>query len=194
MKETLSAIAVILTFVGYTPYYKDIINGKTRPHVYSWGLWSILTIVLVALQLKGGAGPAIWVSVAAGLLCGGVALLALKNGRKEITRSDTVVALLSLIAIACWLIADQPVTAMILLIVADMLAFIPTVRKSWFKPHKETLSLYLITTVRFLLALGAVEKYTFLSSAWIIAWILSNGLFSLFLIVRRKQVVDNGNF
>jgi hypothetical protein len=188
MKQVIGIIAVILTFIAYIPYYRDILKGKTHPHIYSWSLWGLLTILLVALQIKGGAGPATWVTAAAGLLCAGVVLLSLKDGKKDITTSDTLIAFLSLIAIGFWLIANQPVISIILVIIADMLAFIPTVRKSWHKPYSETLSLFVTNAIRFFLALAAVEKYTFLSASWITAWAMGNVLFSLMLVVRRKQV------
>ena len=185
-KEIIGAIAVVLTFLAYIPYYRDILKGKTRPHIYSWSLWGLLTILIVALQIKGGAGPATWVTAAAGLLCIGVVVLSLKNGKKDITTTDTITAILSLIAIAFWLIAKQPIIAIILVVIADILAFFPTVRKSWNQPHTETLSLYITNTLRFSLALLAIENYTILSSLWLIAWAVANGLFSIMLIVRRK--------
>jgi hypothetical protein len=188
MKEIISGVAVFLTFAAYVPYYRDILKGKTHPHVYSWSLWGLLTVLLVALQIKGGAGPATWVTAAAGLLCIGVVILGLKDGKKDITTSDKVIAVLSLIAIGFWLIANQPVISLILVIIADMLAFIPTVRKSWKSPYSETLSLYITNAIRFSLALAAVETYTFLSSSWIIAWATGNALFSIMLIIRRSQV------
>jgi hypothetical protein len=188
MKEIISGIAVFLTFAAYVPYYRDIIQGKTHPHIYSWSLWSLLTILLVALQLTGGAGAASWVTIAAGMLCVGVVILSLKDGKKDITTSDTIVAILSLIAIGFWWFANQPVVSIILVIIADALAFIPTVRKSWHKPYDETLSLYATNAFRFFLALAAVETYTFLSTSWIIFWATGNALFALMLVVRRKQV------
>ena len=188
MKEIIGGVATVLTFVAYIPYYRDILKGRTRPHIYSWSLWGLLTILLVALQIRGGAGPAVWVTIAAGLLCIGVVILSLKNGSRDITKSDTSVAILSLAAIFFWLIVDQPVVSIILVIVADMLAFIPTVRKSYNDPYSETLSLYVTNALRFCLALLAVENYTFLSSSWIIAWACGNTLLSILLIVRRKQM------
>lgn len=187
MKEILSAIAVALTFLAYIPYYRDIIKGKTHPHIYSWTLWCLLTILIVALQIKGGAGPATWITAAAGLLCVGVIVLSLKNGKRDITRSDTAVAILSLIAMGFWLIADQPVVSIVLVVIADLLAFVPTVRKSWNKPHTETLSLYVNNTIRFAIAVAAVKSYTLLAVLWPAAWVVANGLFSTMLIVRRKQ-------
>lgn len=78
MKEIFSIVAVALTFAAYIPYYRDILKGKTHPHIYSWSLWALLTILIVALQIKGGAGPAIWVTISAGLICIGIVILSLK--------------------------------------------------------------------------------------------------------------------
>lgn len=188
VKQTLSFIAVALTFIAYIPYYRDILRGKTHPHVYSWSLWGLLTVLIVALQIKGGAGAATYVTAAAGLLCIGVVVLGLKHGKRDITKSDTIVAILGLVAIGFWLIVDQPVISIILVVIADLLAFIPTVRKSWRKPHTETLSLYVTNTLRFALALFAVADYTILSSLWLATWVLANGLFSVMLVFRRARI------
>jgi hypothetical protein len=190
MKETLSAIAVALTFLAYIPYYRDIIKGKTHPHLYSWALWGLLTIMIVALQIKGGAGPSTYVTASSGLLCIGVIFLCLKNVKKDITMSDTFVAALSLIAMGFWLIADKPIVSIVLVVMADLLAFVPTVRKSWNKPHTETLSLYVTNTVRFTIAVMAIQNYTLLAVLWPVSWAIANGLFSVLLVIRRRQITS----
>ncbi len=192
MKEALGIIAVILTFLAYIPYYRDVLSGKTHSHIYSWSLWGLLTALIIALQLKGGAGfSAVAVTAAAGLMCVGIVVLSLRHGKKYITVSDTVVAILSLVAIGFWVFANQPNISMLLVIVADILAFIPTVRKSWHNPHTETLSLYVTNTIRFGLAFLALSEYNFLSASWIVAWVIANFLFSVILIIRRKQLSPN---
>lgn len=186
MKEILSVIAVVLTFVAYIPYFRDIVKGKTHPHIYTWSLWGLLTILIVALQIIGGAGPSTWITAAAGVMCLGVIVLGLRGGKKYITKLDTAIAILALAAIGFWLIVDQPVISLWLVIIADLLAFIPTVRKSWNEPHSETLSLYVTNSIRFILAFFALETITFLSSGWVIAWVLANLLFSIILVARRR--------
>lgn len=187
MKQIISLIAVALTFLAYIPYYRDIIKGKTHPHVYSWTLWGLLTVLIVALQIKGGAGVSTYITAAAGLLCIGVIVLGLKKGKRDITVSDKTTALISLAAIVFWLAAKQPIVSIILVVIADLFAFYPTVRKSWNKPHTETLSLYITNTVRFGLAVIVLEKYTILAALWPVAWAIANGLFSLMLVIRRRQ-------
>ena len=172
--------------MAYVPYYRDILRGKTHPHIYSWALWGLLTLLIVALQVKGGAGPATLVTAAAGLLCAGVTILAFKNGKRDITHSDTVVAIMGLLAIGFWLIIKQPVISIVLVVVADLLAFVPTVRKSWHKPQSETLSLYVTNAIRFSMALLAVKEYTLLSSLWPSVWVIGNALFAIMLVLRRR--------
>lgn len=188
MKELLGVIAVIMTFIAYIPYYRDILKGKTHPHIYSWSLWLLLTALIVALQIKGGAGPATFVTIAAGLMCLGVIVLGLKYGKKDITTLDTYVLFLALIAIGFWVFAKQPLVALFLGVVADILAFIPTIRKSWNKPQTETLSLYITNGIRFTIALLAVREYTLLSTLWIVVWAVGNYSFALMLVLRRKQI------
>lgn len=188
MKELYGYVAVILTVAAYIPYYRDILRGKTHPHVYSWSLWAVLTAILAGLQLQGGAGTAAWVTVVVGILCVGVVGLSLRKGKRDITTTDSIVAGLALVAIVFWLLADKPLVSTVLAITADMLAFIPTVRKTYHKPYSETLSMYVTNVIRFMLAFAAIETYTFLSAAWIITWVTANALFSAMLIVRRAQV------
>ena len=188
MKELFGYVAVILTVAAYIPYYRDILRGKTHPHVYSWSLWAVLTAILAGLQLQGGAGTAAWVTVVVGILCVGVVGLSLRKGKRDITTTDSIVAGLALVAIVFWLLADKPLVSTVLAITADMLAFIPTVRKTYHRPYSETLSMYVTNVIRFMLAFAAIETYTLLSAAWIITWVIANALFSTRLILRSAQV------
>ena len=70
------------------------------------------------------------------------------------------------ISLAIWIFAKQPVISVILLSLTDMLAFVPTIRKSWNKPHTETLFSYQMNTFRFVLALIALHHYTIITTRW----------------------------
>lgn len=188
-KDILAIIAVILTFVGYVPYIKDVIKGKTHPHVYSWFIWGFVTAIAFALQISDGAGISAYVTLSAAILCTTVFILGiLSKGKKDITKVDTLFFGLAFLALGFWLIAKQPVISTILTTGIDLLGFIPTIRKTWNKPHSETLSFYVLNTFRFILAVVSLQKYTIVTSLYPIAWALGNGLFALMLVVRRKQL------
>lgn len=188
MKQLIGYIAVFLTFAGYVPYILDTLKGKTKPHVYTWFMWGSITAIAFALQIQGGAGVGALVTLAAAIVCGFVFLLGLRNGNKDIALIDKVCLLLGTLALVLWLFAKQPVLSVIILSMADILGFIPTIRKSWKKPYEETLFSYQMNTFRFILALVALETYTIVTILYPLTWVIANGLFSIFLIVRRKQV------
>lgn len=189
VKTIIGIFAVILTFLGYIPYIRDILKNKTHPHVYSWFLWGFVTMIAFALQISDHAGPGAFVTLAAAFLCGVVFILSIfKKGKKDIVSRDTFCFILAFIALGLWFIAKQPVLSAILTTLTDILGFIPTIRKSWSKPYSETLSFYLLNAVRFFLALFALERYTIITALYPFTWLLGNGLFALMLFIRRKHI------
>jgi hypothetical protein len=187
MKEVIAAVAVVLSFIGYAPYIRDIIKGKTHPHTYSWFVWTFITVIIFALQIDDGAGAGAFVTLGAGSMGFIVFTLGLRYGKQDVTRSDTLFFISALAATGIWLIANQPVLSVALLVAIDMLGFAPTVRKSWNKPHSETLIMYQIGAFRHGLSLLALSSYTFVTVLFPATWALANIAFSTLLILRRQK-------
>ncbi len=188
IKHSIGILAIILTFVGYIPYIRDIRNGKTKPHVYSWFLWFSVTMIVFALQLSDGAGIGAFVTLAAAIIAFVIFLFGMRIGKKDIAKSDNVCLALAVIATILWLFADQPVLSVILLSAIEIFAFIPTIRKSWNNPYSETLSAYALNTVRFVLALMALQNYSIITTLYPAVWLVANGGFSIILILRRRAL------
>lgn len=190
IKNIIGVVAVILVFLGYIPYFRDMIRGQTVPHMYSWILWGVVTSLVFALQVSGKAGMGAFVTLSAALMCVFVVGISLvrHKGKRDITRSDTLFLILAFISLGVWFIAKQPILSAILATTTDLLGFIPTIRKSWYKPFSETLSMNILNTVRFALAIFALHTYTLVTALYPISWVIANGLFALMLIVRRGQV------
>lgn len=189
LKTIIGSVAVLLTFIGYIPYTRDIIAGKTKPHLYSWLLWGIVTSIVFALQLSGNAGVGAFVTLAAALMCFVVIALGIRHkSTSEITASDKIFLAMAFITLGVWLIAKQPVSSVVLATSIDLLGFAPTIRKSWNRPHTETLSFYYLNTLRFILATFSLSTYTIITALYPIVWLLANGLFAIMLLVRRKHV------
>lgn len=187
-KTLLGIAAILLTFAGYVPYIRDVIKGKTHPHTYSWFMWASTSLVIFGLQLKGGAGVGAFVTLAAVIVTYFIFGLGLKYGKADITKTDTLFLVLAIVAAGLWLVADQPLLSAVLLTVAETLAFVPTIRKSWNKPYGETLSSYALNTLRFGLALLALRQYNILTTLYPAAWALGNGAFCLILLARRRVI------
>lgn len=188
-KTVISIITVVLSVIGYIPYHMDIYKGKTTPHVYSWFIWGLATSIAFALQVSGGAGVGSWMTLVIALNAFIIFFFGLRHGKKDITNSDTVFFVLSLIAIVIWLVAKQPVISIILISTIEMLGFIPTIRKSWHKPHSETLFTYALSAFRHGLSIFALQQLNIITWLYPVTWSLANALFSLMLIFRRKDIL-----
>ena len=185
----IGIIAVLLTFIGYVPYIRDLVKDKIQPHIYSWFIWGIMTSIVFALQISDQAGPGAFVTLAAAISVVVVFTLSFfKKGKRDIVLTDTIFFVLAFIALSLWLFAKQPVLSVILLTITELFAFVPMIRKSWQRPYSETLVFYAINTVRFGLAIVALNRYTIISAIYPITWLIGNGLFTAMLFARRKQL------
>lgn len=191
IKNLIGVFAVILVFVGYIPYLRDVVKGKTLPHIYSWFLWGFVTLIAFALQISDKAGVGAFVTLAAAIMCVVVIFLSFltHKGKRDITKLDTIFLILAFVSLGFWLVAKQPVISAILATGTDLLGFAPTIRKSWNKPFSETLSLYTLNTFRFGLAALALQHYSVITALYPISWFIANGLFALMLIGRRKKTL-----
>lgn len=186
MKEIIGIISAVLVFVAYVPYLRDIFKGKTKPHPYSWFVWGLTTVIIFALQVSHGAGAGAYPTFASAAMGFFVCALGLRNGKKDITRMDTAFLIVALLSIPIWLFADQPTLSMILLVAIDMLSFGPTVRKAWNKPEGETLSTWIISGVRHILSIVAIQTYSLLTLFNPVVWAIANLAFGLMLVLRRR--------
>jgi hypothetical protein len=186
-KEIIGIIAVGLTFIGYAPYIRDMFSGKTKPHIFSWLVWSIITGIIYALQVSAGAGAGSWVTLCLTAIMLFIFFVGLKKGSKDIQKIDVFFLIVALLALPIWFIIKQPVISIIILSTIDMLGFLPTIRKSWKDPHSETLSFYVITTFRHAFSILALSEYNIVTWLFPASWVIANALFSVMLIIRRKN-------
>lgn len=87
-----------------------------------------------------------------------------------------------------WAITDSPLTAVILITIIDALGFAPTFRKAYHKPQEETMITFVLSAVKFVIAIAALSNYSTVTVLYPASLVLMNGLFVAMLIVRRKQL------
>lgn len=160
-KELLSAIAVGLTFWLFIPYIRGIRRGTTRPHVFSWIVWTLVTVAAGAAQLAGGGGVGAWPIVLSGLITAYVGWLAWRRvGQVAITRLDWAFLLAAFTALPAWAFTADPLWASVILTVVDLLGFGPTVRKAWHHPHEESALFFGVGALRNACVVLALEHYS----------------------------------
>jgi len=189
-KSIIGLIATFLVFVGYIPYFRDIIKGKTKPHVYSWLVWILVTSIVFGLQISNSAGVAAYATLASGLMCLLVLILGgIYKAKAKITKSDQWCLVAAVLSLILWLVAKQPIASTILITTVNFLALLPTFRKTWEEPFTETLFLYCFNAFRYILIFAAIQNYTIVTSLYIVSCFLTTVSFVSIILWRRKQLV-----
>ncbi|MCA9330926.1 hypothetical protein KC957_02680 [Candidatus Saccharibacteria bacterium] len=184
----IAVISVIMTIFGYSFYFRDIFAGKTKPHAFSWLVWGTLTGIAFFGQLADGAGAGAWVTATTSLISLVIFFLALQRGEKEIKFSDKLNLLGAGVALVLWAVTSGPLLSIILITIIDFLGFLPTIRKSYYKPQEETLIHYVFAGLKFVLGIMALDNYTVVTYLYPLSLVLANWWFIIFLVVRRKQL------
>lgn len=187
-KIILGLIATIIALVSYIPYIKDIWKGKTKPHAFSWFIWGLLTAIAFGVQVLEHGGAGAWATGITIPLCFYIFLFALRKGKKDFSIFDWLSLLGALLAIFLWWFTGEPLLAVILVTLADVLGFFPTFYKSFHRPHDETSILYSLSAVKYFLSLLALENYNLTLGLYPGVLVIANSLFVLLLFVRKKQL------
>ncbi len=187
-KVILALISTILGLICFIPYFRDIFQRKTKPHAYTWFIWTITQGTAVAGIFHGGGGIGALGFVFGTLSGFAVFLISLKYGTKNITKIDTAVLVVALFAIFVWWKLHDPVAAVILISAIDGLGYLPSIRKSFHEPWSETVITWIGFIIANTIALLALREYNLLTVCYIITITIANALLAFMCIVRRPFV------
>jgi len=147
----------------------DTIVGKARPNRITWLLWGIFPLVIFVAQRAQGIAGISWTSFVAGFtpLLVVVASFFNKNAYWKSERRDYYLMAAAIVGIILWAVTDNPNLAIFFSLVADILASIPTLIKSYRDPHSESWIAYAISTIGFGISFLSVQSYDFENAAFV---------------------------
>ena len=187
-KAFLGLTAVGLTVATFAPYIVAIARGSLKPHVFSWVIWGATTFVVFLAQLDEDGGAGAWAVGVFGCINLAIALLAyVKRGDATITRTDWWFLIAATLALPLWYLTSEPLWAVVILTIVDLLGFGPTVRRAIEMPDAESATIFALFALRYMLVLLALESYSVatvlfpaaIASAWV-------GL-TVLLVMRRRR-------
>ena len=187
MKTTIAIIAAAMAIAGNVPYMRDIIKKKVIPHPYTWLVWSIVSCIVFFGQLAKGAGIGALPTAAAEIFTIIIFFFSLKYGFKGIRRIDTYFLILALLGLIPWILTKDPTISVIIAVSIDLLAFSPTIRKTWISPKTETPTLYGMNVLRHVLMLFSLQAYNVATTLHSIVMITVNSLMTGIITLRKKK-------
>jgi len=160
-KGVLSFLGIALTVAAFLPYIRDIRRRAIVPHVFTWFAWGIATFIVFLAQLAARGGVGTWPVGVSGLVQLYVAVLAWRyRADTHITRGDWIFLIASLGALPLWALTADPLWAIVILTVVDLVAYGPTIRRAYNKPHEESILMFAHFAIRNVLVVLALEHYS----------------------------------
>ena len=188
--HTLFAIAgSVINFVACVSYVRAILKGEATPNRVTWFLWALVPVIAAAAQWSSGVGISTLVVLSVGLgpACIVLASFVGGTGSWRLGPFDYVCGACSLAALALWAVTGDPVTAIVLSILADAAAALPTLRKAWLAPATEDRSAYLIAFAGMILGILSVQEATFSAYAFNAYLVVVSGVLVLILYLPRRR-------
>lgn len=186
--EALGIFTVLFSFIGYFLYFRSIFRNETKPHPFTWAVFTIIDATVFVAQISNGGGPGAWVIGVAAVLNFFVVILSLNKGEKRITRVDWATFILALAGILLWWITSEALSAVLLAGLSDALAKIPTLRKAYSRPNEESLSIWSLDLIKFSLSIAALSTITMTTAFFQAEALLTNALLVVFILFRRRQL------
>ncbi|MEE9345320.1 MAG: hypothetical protein V3U88_06905 [Methylococcales bacterium] len=192
-KEILSAVAIGLTLIAFFPYIRSIIQGKIKPHVFSWVIWGTTTFVVFLAQIEDNGGVGAWPIGVSGIITIFIAFLAtIKRSDITITRTDWVFFISAMSALPFWYFTSDPLWAVVTLTTVDVFGFGPTVRKAYVSPYSESLLFFALFTTRNLIVIMALEHYS-VTTVLFPAVIAVACMMLIAMVAYRRHVLSNAH-
>lgn len=161
----LAMSAMTVEILSYTVYARDILSRRARPSRASWLVWAPLCWLTVASNWQAGADLTLIKLVA---MCFGVtlvAILAIRFGTGGCSWLDRLCMGLTLLGVLAWIETHDPTTALLLFILADLSAAMPTIDDAARQPDKDSRAAWSLGLLASALNLMVVEP-----QHWTLSW------------------------
>ncbi len=180
-------VGALAQFIGTLSYIKETIAGRAKPNRVTWLLWAIAPMIGTVAAMSTGVTWAILPVFMAGFNPFLVFLVSFWNKKSywKLNKIDYGCGILSALALILWAITNQPLIAIIFAILADGLAAIPTVTKTWKHPETEHPTIFAATIFSAFIGIIIAKAWTFEEVGFQIYLIFICALL-VFLIYRKR--------
>lgn len=176
-------LAVLITSIGTITYIIDTLKGKTKPNRVTWFIWTLAALIVFSAQVSKGVGLQSLMTLMTGFgpLIIFFASFVNKKAYWKIGKLDIICGVLSLTGLMLWLIFQEGNIAIFFAILADLLAAIPTLVKSYQFPETENFLAYFTAAIGYGITLLTITTWNFASYGFLLYALIICIIFSIFI-------------
>ena len=149
---TCGVLSSVLAIYCGIPYILSIVRGETKPHQFTWLIFTIMNGIVLVSQFLAGARASVLISLIFFVYSGIDFGLSLKYGVRNSSRYDRLLFGLALLTIAVWLLTRSNILAIWLTVLIDVFATTMIILKLKRHPGSEPFWLWFIATLAFVFA------------------------------------------
>ena len=155
-------LAAALSVVGAYGYIRDTLRGDTSPNRVTWSLWGVEGVLAFCVEIQQHVGLAALMTLMLGLVPCAVVVASFRNphGVWKLDAFDAVCGAVSVGGLVFWAFINEPTVALVSFVVADQMAALPTIRKSWLAPSTESPRLFFLGSTNCAITLLTLTKLT----------------------------------
>lgn len=177
LPESCALVGAIIGSLGGIYYLVETLAGRAQPNRITWLLWGIFPMVIFVAQRAQGVAGVSWASFVAGLtpLLVVAASFFNRNAYWKTEPRDYGLMAAALLGLLLWALTDKPNLALLCSLLADGLASLPTLLKSYRHPRSESWRAYAVSAVGFGISLLSVQTHNLENTAFVAYLFLLNG-------------------
>jgi hypothetical protein len=163
LNENFVYLSFIIAVYADFDYFLDTLKGKVKPNRVTWFLWALAPLIAFAAMVSEGVGLSSLMTFASGfaplLIVFGTFIS--KKSYWKLGKFDILCGIISVFALFLWYLTKTGTVAILFSIIADGLAGIPTVIKSYQEPETESAKVYLLNALAIVITLFTIKTWTF---------------------------------
>jgi hypothetical protein len=163
INENFVFVGFVLSLIGSWSYLVDTIKGRVKPNKVTWLLWALAPLIAFYAMIQQGVGIQALVTFVVGFipLIIFIASFFNKQATWEISKLDIICGALSILGLILWLVTKVGNVAIFFSIMADGLAAIPTIVKSYKYPETENGTIFAFGIVNAIIGLLTIKMWNF---------------------------------
>lgn len=176
LNENFVFLGVGIAAVGGIKYLIETIQGKVKPNKVTFFLWALAPLIAFAAEIKQGVGiqslMTFWMGFGPLLIL--IASFFNKKAEWKLSTFDFICGFFSLVGLLLWYITKIGNLAILFAILADGLAALPTVRKTYYFPETEYSWMYFAGAISALLTLLTIKNWNFANYGFPVYIVIAN--------------------
>lgn len=163
INENFIFIGLLLQTYGGWQYLVDTVKGKIQPNKISWFLWSLAPLIAFVAEVKQGVGLQSLTTFIVGFIPLVVFIASFVNKKAvwKLGSLDFICGVLSLLGLLLWVVTKVGNIAILFSILADALAAVPTIVKSYKTPESESVGVYSFGAISAAITILTIRQWNF---------------------------------